>query len=150
MFAAFNVFTAMGDSDSGSDSGRMKRKVPLPSGAFSRRIFWTERVWKVIPSLCPITRKFFVFPCRSTCPPFQSESLCCTEIRCLFMGHRAVPENKPQPFYNPPIPALGGKPGAADPAAAASLGGRQTSAQEQGWRQMEFGTNDQPLPLGGF
>lgn len=38
LFAAFNVFIATaqgGDSDSGSDSGRMKRKIPLPSGAFS-------------------------------------------------------------------------------------------------------------------
>lgn len=38
LFAAFNVFIATaqgGDSDSGSDSGRMKRKIPLPLGAFS-------------------------------------------------------------------------------------------------------------------
>lgn len=51
-------------------------------------------------------------------------------------------EAKPQPLYIPPIPAVGVMQGTADPAAVAGLGGRQTSAREQGWRQMEFETDD--------
>lgn len=151
LFAAFNVFiaTAQGGFRFGFRFRTNEKKDPTAFGRFLPAGYFGLKGSANRFSVCVgITWNLCSLADPHPPLPAQFEGLCCTEFRCLFIGHRPVPETRPQLFslrkkmHIPPIPALGGMQRAADPAVAAGLGGRQTSSQERGWRQMEFGTND--------